>query len=156
IAGVWILADMSLSTNYAVYLAFEKSHYETALTLVYNTLNIPATMFVLSKGWGLIGVFAAMSAVNAFTMVCGWIISTTKFVKPVFKWDPKLVKEMLQLCLTIGFTRSTRIFYNRIDTWMLQIFVPGGATAQYIAIGIYNTGANLVRKAVTFQAPLSR
>lgn len=152
----WILSDLMLSTNYAVYLAFEKTHFETILTLLLNILIIPCTLYALHHGWGLVGVFIATGAANVVTAICGWILTTKYFVKPVFKWVPALWKEMLELCFTIGFTRGTRMIYGRIDTLLLQRLTPGGPAVAFTVIAIYNTAYNLVRKAVPLQSILAR
>jgi O-antigen/teichoic acid export membrane protein len=107
-------------------------------------------------GYGLDGVFAAMAAANVVTVIVGWAITTGKFVRPRLAWDKALVKEMLHLCLSIGFSRSTRVLYWRIGTMLMLALVPGSAQAKYYAIGIYNTASNLIRKAATFQSTVAR
>ncbi len=129
VGSVWILSDLMLSTNYAVYLAFEKTHFETILTLLLNVLMIPCTLYALRHDGGLVGVFIATGVANAV---------------------------MLELCFTIGFTRGTRMIYGRIDTLLLQRLTPGGSAVAFTVIAIYNTAYNLVRKAVPLQSILAR
>ncbi len=124
--------------------------------MLQNTLNIPFTMVALREGYGLVGVFGAMAAANVVTVIVGWAITTGKFVKPKLQWDKALVKEMLHLCFTIGFSRSTRVLYWRIDTMFLLALVPGSSEMKYYAISIYNTASNLIRKAATFQSTVAR
>jgi O-antigen/teichoic acid export membrane protein len=157
---VWIIADLAVDTNCAVYLAFERTHYEALLSLLYNGLTIPFTLLALRRSTSLVAIFGALAAANVVTMIVGWFITTRRFVKPVLRWDPALLKEMLSLTFTIGFSRGTRVLYGRIDTQLLLYLLPGGTaaleTARFVAISIYNTAYNLVKRAVPLQAVLSR
>ncbi len=156
IGAVYVLADFAVKTNNAIYLAFEQTRYELILTLCYAILSVPFVIIALNIAPSVSMVFAAMAPANLITTALGWVITSRRFVKPIFRWDPPVWKEMMGLCLSIGLTHGTYAVYGRIDTQMLLYLTPGGGAMAKTAVAIYNTAFNLVRRGIPLQSIVAR
>ncbi|MBI2559331.1 flippase [Candidatus Woesearchaeota archaeon] len=142
-AGV-LLACIAIFFNYmafpfrAVVNAYEVQQYQSIYSFVERLTAFALGVFVLSRGYGLMGLLFALVASNIVSWIVLYALVSRKISALTPKIDFKFINFLLKESFPFWFTTIFMTIYFKIDTVMLS-FMKG-----YAATGWYNASYKII------------
>lgn len=115
----------------------ERMKYSALLNTINTFLLIFGGFMGLTLGYGLTGIFIGMLIGTLLSLVITWFL-TSRFITPVFRIDPELIKYLLKSGIPLGLAGLASIIYLRIDTIII------GQLLGQESVGIYNVATPFV------------
>ena len=150
--SIWILGRLAISTNSAIYFAFERVQYDMIVTVLYSTMVL---MFLYGNtllDQGLFGVVCSFALAAMIAGMFSAIIRRKKFCVVAPETDSQLVSTIFRDSMPVGGSRLLRLTGNKIDTLLLFLLKSAGEVALYS--GVYSLLLRLINIPFLFSRPL--
>ncbi len=121
-----------------IFRASERMQYESAITIVSNTVRVVLGLSVLLLGYGLMEIAFVLLLYSLLDLLLSFLVCKMKFVKPRVELDPGFWKSTVRTALPLGLVTILSLVYARTDTIMLAVM--NGVAV----VGWYNAAYNLV------------
>jgi len=152
LAGFSLFLDSINKLFFAIFLAFDKTQYESVAVFIERSLILGLGFVALSSGLGLAGVFAAYSSARLTSAV----YSVYKYRKNISRdrlaFSLQKAKRLIVQSVPFALNLMLGMIAFRIDIFMLKIFedsksvgLYGAATTLFTAFVV---GAEIFRKAI--------
>lgn len=150
--SIWILGRLAISTNSAIYFAFERIQYDMIVTVIYSTMVLMLLYGNTLVDRGLLGVVCSFALAAAITGMISAAIRRRKFCTVAKKTDSQLVSTIFRDSMPVGGSRLLRLTGNKIDTLLLFLLKSAGEVALYS--GVYSLLLRLINIPFLFSRPL--
>jgi O-antigen/teichoic acid export membrane protein len=147
---IWILGRLAMSTNNAVFFAYERVQYDTFVTFAYCTLVLAFLIAAIRLDLGIVGVLGSFSLAAGLGGGLSSVIRRRKFLKAAEKVQKGLPRFIFKEALPVGGTRALRLAGNKIDTLILAWLRTSGEVA------IYSGAYNLILRITSIPFLISR
>jgi hypothetical protein len=113
IGAFFVYTQLTVRLINSIYLSFERLDIENYLTLLNSSLMVLLIYGATQTKYGIIGIFVAHAIALVITMVLSLYILRSKFVIPVFHWDPQLWIELIKGTILVGAGRLSKIMWTQ-------------------------------------------
>jgi O-antigen/teichoic acid export membrane protein len=151
IGAFWILGRLAMTTNTAIFFAYERIQYETLVTISYSAMVLVFLFAGIRFDWGLMGVLGAFAGAACAGGVLSSIMRRWRFCA-AGEADRELSRYVLKESLPVGGSRALRLTGNKIDTLILSWLRTSGEVATYS--GVYNLILRIINVPFLISRPL--
>jgi O-antigen/teichoic acid export membrane protein len=148
----WILGRLTITTNSAIFFAYEHVQYDTLVMFSYCTLVLASLFAVVRLDWGLVGVMGSFSLAAWTAGALSSVLRRRKFLRAAEGVDRDVPRFILKEALPVGGTRALRLTGNKIDTLILAWLRTSGEVAIYA--GAYNLIIRIINVPFLILRPL--
>ncbi|NDJ54885.1 MAG: flippase, partial [Chloroflexi bacterium] len=104
----------------AVFYAFEKAEYPSALQTVSTLLSVSLGLIALLLGYGIVGLAAVSIVVNIITFGMLMILTRQQFFRPRMEFEPSLSREAMGESFPLMLNHLLATLFFRIDVLILE------------------------------------
>ena len=148
----WILGRLAMTTNSAIFFAFERIQYEALVTVSYCTMVLVFLFAATRLDLGLAGVVGAFAAAACTAGVLSSVVRRLRFCPAAGEADGELSRYIFKESLPVGGSRALRLTGNKIDTLILSWLRTSGEVAIYS--GAYNLILRIINVPFLISRPL--
>jgi len=146
----WILGRLAMTTNSAIFFAFERIQYEALVTVAYCTMVLVFLFAATRLDLGLAGVVGAFAVAACTAGVLSSVVRRLRFCPAAGETDRELPRYIFKESLPVGGSRALRLTGNKIDTLILSWL----RTSREVAI--YSGAYNLILRIISVPFLISR
>lgn len=128
---------LTISGTYlSLFQAWERMEYVTLFQTVERLFIVGLGLAVLFMGYGVIEVALVYLIAGFIDITFSALLSFRKFIRPSFRIEPGLQRDLLVMGLPFGLNSLFAVFFFKIDSVIL------GLMKGDVAVGIYNAAYN--------------
>ncbi|MBI3921385.1 MAG: flippase [Armatimonadetes bacterium] len=150
LAVAWSMAQLSVELSQNVFLAYERTEFQTFLTTFNGLTTLLATLLAIRLDWGIPGIFGATAFTSFLAAQVGFWMACRRFCRPSFVPDVGEWLYLIRESIPVGLTTILKEAYFRIDTFILAAF------RSPTEVGLYNGAYRLVQQMVPLASLVMR